>query len=53
MPVADVTVAIAVLPLVQVPPAGVELNAVVKPTHTFSVPVIAVGLGLTDTVVVT
>ena len=33
-----------VLLLLHVPPAGVEFKEVVKPTHTFVVPVIAVGL---------
>ena len=39
------TVAFALL-LVQTPPDGVEFNVVVAPTHTFVVPVMAVGLGL-------
>ena len=38
--------------LVHVPPAGVEFNVVVKPTHTLVVPVSAVGFGLTVTGVV-
>ena len=38
--------------LVQVPPAGVEFNVVVRPTHTFIVPVSVVGFELTVTVVV-
>ena len=38
--------------LVHVPPAGVEFNVVVKPIHTLSVPVMAVGLAFTVTVVV-
>ena len=50
----DVDKAIVALPLllVQVPPAGVEFNVVVKPTHTFVVPVIVVGFELTVTGVV-
>ena len=43
----------AMLPLLllQVPVAVVELNEVVKPTHTESIPVIGLGLGLTVTTV--
>jgi hypothetical protein len=37
--------------LLQVPPPGVEPNAVVSPTHTLSVPVIVDGIALTVTVV--
>ena len=37
----------AKLLLLQVPPVVVLLNAVVNPTHTFNVPAIAAGLGLT------
>ena len=50
----DVDNAIVALPLllVQVPPAGVEFNVVVKPIHTFGVPVIIVGLSFTVTTVV-
>ena len=46
--------AIVALPLLllQVPPAGVEFSVVVKPTHTFVVPVIVVGFELTVTGVV-
>ena len=51
--VPEVTVAILVLPLVHVPPDVVLLNAVVKPSHTTGVPVIAGGAGFTVTVVVT
>ena len=45
---------IAALPLLllQVPPAGLEFNAVVSPTHTLVVPVIVVGLALTVTIMV-
>ena len=38
--------------LLQVPVPGVEPSAVVKPTHTDGVPVIAVGNGLTVTIMV-
>ena len=38
--------------LLHVPPAGVEFNVVVKPMHTFNVPVIVVGLALTVTTAV-
>ena len=38
---------------VQVPPVGVEANAVVAPTHTFNVPVIDVGGGLIVTIYAT
>ena len=50
-PVVGTTVALPLL-LVHVPPAGVEFNVVVKPTHTLVVPVSVVGLGLTVTGVV-
>ena len=40
-------VATAVLPLVHVPPEGVEFSVVVWPTQTVNGPVIAVGSGLT------
>ena len=52
MPVDEPTLALPLL-LLHVPPAGVEFNVVVAPTHTFSVPVIAVGFGFTVTGVVT
>ena len=45
-------VATAGLALVQVPPGLELLRAVVDPTHTLSVPVIAAGKGLTVTVAV-
>ena len=38
--------------LVHVPPAGVELSVVVRPTHITGVPVIVVGFGLTVTIAV-
>ena len=50
-PVVPFIVALPLL-LLQVPPAGPELNAVVNPTHTLVVPVIVVGLALTVTVIV-
>ena len=46
------TVATAVLLLFQLPPEGVELNVFDAPIHIAKVPVIAVGKGLTVTVVV-
>lgn len=49
MPVPDPTVAVAVLPLVHVPPDGEELNVVVAPSHTVAVPVIAPAALLTVT----
>ena len=51
-PVAGFMIALPLL-LLHVPPAGVEFNVVVKPTHTAALPVIAVGLALTVTVAVT
>ena len=45
-------IAIVVLLLVHVPPAGVEFSVVVNPTQTASVPVIVVGLGFTVTIAV-
>jgi len=50
-PEAD-TVAIKVLLLVQVPPAGVEFKVVVRPIHTEAIPVIEVGVPLTVTIAV-
>ena len=47
-----VVVATAVLLLVHAPPVLVLLSAVVRPAHTFIVPVIAAGNGLTVTAVV-
>ena len=47
------TVAVEVLLLLQVPPTVASLNVVVKPAHTFDAPVIADGVGLTVTVVIT
>jgi len=44
------TVATEVLLLLQVPPVVPSVNAVVSPEHTLSVPPIATGSGLTDTV---
>jgi len=51
MPVPEPTVAVVVLPLLQVPPPG-SLNAVIAPTQTVVDPVIPPGNGLTVTVVV-
>ena len=48
-PVPEPTVAIPMLPLVHVPPAGVEFNVVVKPVQTVAVPVMAVGVVFTVT----
>ena len=50
----DVDNAIVALPLLllQVPPVGVEPSVVVRPTHTFVVPVSVVGLELTVTTAV-
>src|SRR5665647_2384158 len=52
-PVPATTVATAGVALLHVPPAVASANVVVKPTHTFVVPVITAGKGLTVTVVVT
>jgi hypothetical protein len=49
MPVAAPTVAIVVGAAVQVPPVGVLPKVVVRPAHTLSVPVMAVGKGFTVT----
>ena len=49
---AALIVATAGLALVQVPPGLALLRAVVDPTHTLSVPVIAAGNGLTVTMAV-
>lgn len=38
-------------PLLQVPPEGVLLNVDVAPAHTNAVPVMAVGIGLTVTLI--
>ncbi len=46
------TVAMPVLPLVQVPPAVASANVVVEPTHTVAVPVIGATPG-TSSVMVT
>ena len=50
----EVDKAIVALPLLllHVPPAGVEFNVVVNPTHTFVVPVMVVGFGFTVTMTV-
>ena len=46
-PVAALTVASAVLLLLHVPPVTVLPKAVVRPTHTFVVPVMATGVVFT------
>jgi hypothetical protein len=51
-PVLDATVATAVFELVQVPPVVVLARVVVDPTQVVAVPVIAFGLGLTETTAV-
>jgi hypothetical protein len=51
-PVADPIVAILPLLLVQVPPAVVQLNVDVPPTHTDAEPVMDAAIGLTDTVTI-
>ena len=48
----DPTVASTILLEPHVPPAGVEFKVVVKPTHTFVIPVIGVGLAFTVTFIV-
>ena len=52
IPVIELTVATAVLPLVKVTPGVASLSDVVKPTHTLGVPSILVGSAFTDTRVV-
>jgi hypothetical protein len=49
IPVDEPTVATPVVPLVHVPPEGVELSVVVSVAHTEAVPVILVGTGFTVT----
>src|SRR5204862_639672 len=51
-PVPDPTVAMNVLPLLQVPPGVTSARVVVNPIHTFMVPVMVAGSGLTVTVAV-
>ena len=51
-PVAEPTVATAILLLVQVPPAVTSLNVVVALRHTDAAPVIAAGPEITETAVV-
>lgn len=50
MPLMEPTVAIPVLPLVQMPPVGDDVKAVVEPEHTLVAPVMLPGDVLTDTV---
>jgi len=52
MPLEEPTVAIDVLPLLQVPPGVVELNVMLRPIQTDPGPVIAAGSGFTVIVVV-
>jgi hypothetical protein len=52
IPLDEPTVALATVLLVHVPPASVLESAVVAPTHTVDVPVIAAGNGSTVTSVV-
>ena len=47
VPVEEPMAAIAVLLLLHTPPEVASVNVVVKPTHTFVVPPIAAGFGLT------
>ena len=47
VPEVEPMVATPVLLLVQLPPEVASVNVVVKPTHTFVVPPIAAGFGLT------
>ena len=47
------TVAVVALLLVHTPAGTASLKAVVNPVHTLAVPVIAVGCGVTFTVVIT
>jgi len=51
-PEPDATVAMAALLLTQVPPDAASVRLVLVPTHTLVLPVIAVGVRLTVTVVV-
>lgn len=51
-PVAVLTVAMAVLPLLHVAPAVAVLSVVVRPVHKVVLPVIAAGIGFTVTVAV-
>lgn len=46
------TIPIDVLLLTQTPPEGKELNVVVKPSHTISVPLMTPGSGFTVIVIV-
>ena len=52
-PVVLPMVAVAVVVLIQVPPATPSLSVIVAPTHTADGPVIAVGIVYTATVVLT
>lgn len=50
MPVAEPTVAIAVLPLVQAPPGVASVRVVVKPIHCRLAPLMAAGVRFTESV---
>lgn len=52
-PVVASAVAIAVLLLVHVPPVTPSLSVMILPWHTLELPIMAVGVGLTEKVVVT
>ena len=48
-PVALPTIAVALLPVLHVPPVAVSVRVVVSPSHTVIVPVILLGSGFTVT----
>lgn len=52
-PLVEFTVAIAVLPLVHMPPGVLLLNVVADASHTSGVPVMAPGVAFTLTVIIT
>ena len=52
IPVIEFMIAVAVLPLVHVPPVGVHASVLVAPIHTLPEPVIALGNAFTVTVAV-
>lgn len=52
MPLVEPMAATAGLPLIHAPPGTALLHIVVAPVHTVAAPNIAVGVGLTDIVVV-
>ena len=51
-PVKEPTVAIEVLPLLQVPPVALSVSVVVVPIHRVAVPPIALGVRFTVTILV-